>query len=220
MRRRNKIDGIPIDSFVDYYLGTKHSCSKLKHQGLKSFDNPYVIGVSNDFAFKYPNYIIKQELIVVIDDYGNPGTYINPINIQKIMELETCKEKIKLLEKISCHSFDEALFLYQVWTQLVINIQCLTGLYSGTYELLYMLNKKNLLRKIKKYALEEAKRTLNFSKVNKEKKIAENRRGYNEKFINEVVNKETVEYESDDLVENYQITEKRNRQKRLNYHAR
>lgn len=220
MKRKNKIDGIPIESFVNYYLGTEHNCSNLKHQGLKSFNNPYIIGVSNDFVLKYPDYIMRQELIVVIDDYGNPGTYINPINIQKIIELEICKEKIKLLEKINCHSFEEVSFLYQVWVQIIMDIQCLAGLYGGTYELLYLMNKTKLLKKIKKYAAEEAKRTLNFSKVKIELEPEENEFSYNEKFENEVSNNRTIEHAIDYSTDDYQITEKRNRQKRLNYHTR
>lgn len=219
MKKKKQIDGISIQSFVSNYLGTEHDCPKLKHQGLKSFNNPYVIGVSNDFALKYPDCIMRQELLVVIDDYGNPGTYINPTNLQKITELEICKEKLKLLENISCYSFEEVALLYQVWIKLITDVQCLEGLYGSTYELLYLTNKIKLLRSIKKYATEEAKRTLLFTKIKVETKIEETQFTYNEEFETEDINtepNESVIY----LPDEKQITDKVNRQRKLKYKAR
>ena len=147
MKNKKYIDTITIREFVNYYLETNHSCKNLRHQGLKSFENPYVIGVSNDYALKYPDSIMKNELIVVIDDYGNPGTYINPNNIKKLMELETCKEKIKLLTNISCHNFEEAAFLYKMWKNLTDEIKCLESLYGYNYVLFELVNKSKILNK-------------------------------------------------------------------------
>jgi len=217
MKRNNKIDGISIRNFVNYYLGAEHECSKLKHQGLKSFNNPFVIGVANDFAYKYPDCMMRQELLVVIDDYGNPGTYINPNNIRKLIELEICKEKLKLLENISCYDFDEAALLYQIWMNITKDIKYLESLYSGTYDLLYLVNKNKLLRSIKRHAKEEAKRTLIFTKVKKNLEVEELVMSYNEKEIdNSIVNENDVSL-IDSSLDDYQVTEKVNRQKRLNY---
>lgn len=172
MKRKNKIDGISIQNFVEYYLGTKHDCFMLKHQGLKSFNNPYLVGVSNDFAIKNPDYIVKNELIRVIDDYGNPGTYINPHYIKKLMELEVCKEKIKILSSINCHDFEEASLLYKIWAQLNNEVEFLEELYGNIYELFYLINKNKLLRSINRDAKEEARRTLIFTCI-KESKLEE-----------------------------------------------
>lgn len=218
MKRKNNIDGISIKDFVNYYLGAEHECSKLKHQGLKSFNNPYVVGVSNDYAFKYPDCVVRQELLMVIDDYGHLGTYINPNNIKKLIELETCKEKMKILEGISCHNFDEVALLYQIWMDLTKDIKYLQGLYRGTYDLLYILNKGKLLRNIRKYAKEEAKRTLIFTSIksvtDKDDTIF-NYEDYQNKTDDEEMELLTS-YSSDE----YQVTERVNRLRTLNYKVR
>ena len=152
MKKKKYIDGISIREFVNYYLETNHDCRNLRHQGLKSFNNPYVVGVSNDYALKYPDSIMKNELIVVIDDYGNPGTYLNPKNIKKLIELETNKEKLRLLSNISCHNFEEAAFLYKLWKIIADEVKCLESLYSYNYVLFDLMNKSKVVRQIKNYA--------------------------------------------------------------------
>lgn len=221
MKRKNSIDGISIRNFVCNYLGTEHECSKLKHQGLKSFNNPYVVGVSNDFALKNPDCVIRQELLMVIDYYGNLGTYINPINIQKLIEIEIAKEKLKLLEHINCHNFEEAAYLYGICDNLIKNINYLEVLYSGTYELLYLLGKFKLLKNIKKHAKGEAKRTLIFT--NMKSSISSEAQVSSYEYDNLEVEKEIIEedYQGNiDNDENIQITEKVNRQKCLDYKPR
>lgn len=215
MKRRKYIDGISIQEFVSYYLGTEHDCYNLKHQGLKSFNNPYVIGVSNDFALKNPDYVMRQELIVVIDDYGKPGTYINPANIHKLIEIETCKEKIKFLESIKCYNFKEIATVYQMWMKLVTDIKFLEGLYGSTYELLYLTNKTKVLKAISDFAKEEAKRTLIFTLDKTTTENEESCFSYDE--FDETTNDESEEqliyYAEDDI----KVTEKVNRQKTLKY---
>lgn len=220
MKRKKYIDGLAIKDFVNYYLGTKHNCSNLKHQGLKSFDNPYVIGVSNDFIFKYPDCIIKKELIVVEDDYGNLGTYINPNNIKGLTELEICKEKIKLLSNICCHDFEEASFLYKIWMTLINEINWLQGLYGCTYELLYIMNKAKVLKSIRKYAKEEAKRTLVFTVIKNNITNEENITYDGNELLNYEDNDNNLMINDYSLLDDYQVNEKVNRQKKLKFNGR
>lgn len=217
MKRKNNIDGISIQNFVRDYLGTEHNCSKLKHQGLKSFDNPYVIGVSNDFALKNFDYVVRNELIIVIDDYGNPGTYINPIIIKKLIELETYKEQLKIISSISCHSFEEATYIYEIFNKLSIDKSCLEKLYGDCYELFYILNKNKLTRNIKKKAKDEAKRTLIFTSMKNTTSNKDNTVFYddNDDSLNEKIENSIVF--AHDMFEDYHVTEKVNRQKKLNY---
>lgn len=216
MKKKTKIDGISIQTFVEHYLGTRHDCYMLKHQGLKSFNNPYLIGVSNDFAIKNFDYVGKNELVIVIDDFGNPGTYVNPLNIKKLMELEVCKEKIKLLNNISCHNFNEAAILYQMCSQLISDIECLEGLYGGTYELLLLANKNKLIRSIRKQAKEEAKRTLIFTRVNETNISVEQVWENDYQELNNNLVDESVLLFSDSL-EDYKVTDKINRQRKISY---
>ena len=221
MKRKNNIDGISIRNFIEHYLGTKHDCSKLKHQGLKSFNNPYLIGVSNNFAFNNYDYVIKNELVIVIDDYGNPGTYINPCNIKKLIELEICREKLKIIGNISYHSFKEANHIYSIWNELCQDIKYLEGLYGSTctYELLFILDKWKVIRNIKKIAKEEATRTLDLTNNKNNLDINEEVSKYENISINIDSNTDNCILPIDPL-ESYEVTEKINRQKRLNYNKK
>lgn len=212
MKRKTRIDGIQISEFIGNYLGTHHCCNKLKHQGLKSFNNPYIIGVSNDFAMKNSDCITRQEIIVVIDDYGNPGTYLNPINIMRLTELEVCKEKLKLLQKLCFHNFTEVAASYDTWIELSNKVMYLESVYGFNYNLLYYMEKTSVIRDIRKYAKMEAKKLI-----------------YDVTLTNEVVEPTIIsnydifdttslieeDEEQESAFENYKIMEKVNRQKKL-----
>lgn len=60
-------DSISIGQFVCQYLDIKADCRNLKHQGLKSFGSPLVVGVSNKYADKNPDLVKKGILIIVLD---------------------------------------------------------------------------------------------------------------------------------------------------------
>ena len=154
---------ISIQDFVNYYLGTEHDCKNLKHRGLKSFNNPYVIGISNDFATKNPDYVRRNEILVVIDDYGNPGTYLNPNLLRKIKTMEECKHLLKLLQKVRIYNLEKVNKLYTEYMNIQNKILDLEKIYVDGCDLLYVLNKNNILRKIKKYVRESYEKKLEFN---------------------------------------------------------
>ena len=154
---------ISIQDFVNYYLGTEHDCKNLKHRGLKSFNNPYVIGISNDFATKNPDYVRRNEILVVIDDYGNPGTYINPNLLRKIKTMEECKHLLKLLQKVRIYNLEKINKLYTEYMNIQNKILDLEKIYVDGCDLLYVLNKNNILRKIKKYVRESYEKRSEFN---------------------------------------------------------
>lgn len=142
---------ISISDFVKYYLGTIHDCSDLKHQGLKTFKNPYVVGVSNNFALKNPDCVIRDEIIVVIDAYGNPGSYINPNLLKNIETMEECKCLLKLLNKIKLHSFENINNLAYLHKYILLHIDELEQTYIDSCDLLKTLSKENLLKEMRIY---------------------------------------------------------------------
>lgn len=154
---------ISIKDFVNYYLGTEHDCKNLKHKGLKSFNNPYVIGISNDFAAKNPDHVRRNEILVVIDDYGNPGTYINPNLLRKIKTMEECKHLLKLLQKVRIYNLEKINELYTEYMNIQNKILDLEKIYVDGCDLLYVLNKNNILRKIKKYVRESYEKRSEFN---------------------------------------------------------
>lgn len=218
MKRKTKLEGISIKEFVNCYLGAEHNCENLRHQGLKSFNNPYVVGVSNDFALKYPEYVSRQDLIIVIDSHKNPGTYINPENIQKLVELEICKEELKLLENVSCHSFTNINNLYSIWMDLINRINYLESMHGRIYELLFLAEKGRLLRDIRRHAKKEAK--LRFISNPQETSFDNdiNLVTYYEQE-NKDIFESNIKYPSNEF-ENYEVTEKINRQKQLSYYRK
>lgn len=164
----NFVNTITISEFVNYYLGTEHKCKNLKHKGLKSFENPYVIGIPNTFAIKNPDCIIRNEILVVIDDYGNPGTYINPDVLKKIKTMEEYKKALNLLEKVRLQSLENINQLYTKYMEVQDKIEELRKVYLDSCDLLRCLEKRYVLKEIRKYVNEAKEIDIEFSVSRKE----------------------------------------------------
>lgn len=150
----NFFNTVTISDFVKYYLGTDHDCKDLKHKGLKSFNNPYVVGISNEFAVKNPDCIRRNEILVVIDSYGNPGTYINPLLLKQLEDMETCKTVLNLLSSIRLHNLSQIVHLYDKYMKTVNKIEKLEQQYIDGCDLLNQLQKNSILKEIKEYVKE------------------------------------------------------------------
>ncbi len=167
----NFLNTITISDFVKYYLGTDHDCKDLKHKGLKSFNNPYVVGISNEFAVKNPDCIRRQEILVVIDSYGNPGTYINPNLLKNLENMEEYKSVLRILSSIRVESLAEIALLYSEYMKINNKIEELEQQYIDGCDLLNQLQKCSLLKEIRKYAREATKKGIEFA--NKQSEILE-----------------------------------------------
>lgn len=162
-RRSDFINTIPIRDFVTDYLGTEHDCEGLRHIGLKSFKNPYVVGISNDFALKNPDCVVRREILVVMDDYNNPGAYINPEILKNIETMEQYKYSLSLLEKVSLHSLENINKLYNEYNSIICKIDELENAYINGIDLLRCLEVKKIIKKIRKYVLQANEKSIEFS---------------------------------------------------------
>lgn len=104
---------ITIYEFVNDYLEVNQDCKNLRHIGLKSFNSPYIIGVSNDFAIKNKEYVLRNEILIVADAYNNPAAYINPILLRQITTMEELKHTMSILEKVRLHDLMDIRKLYE-----------------------------------------------------------------------------------------------------------
>jgi len=212
MSKKRYVEGMPINRFIEVFFETRHDCRKLKHQGLKSFNNPYIIGVSNDIALKNPDFVARSEIIVVIDDYGNMGSYLNPDHIKKLTELESCKYQLKEIEKITLHNFSNVKDVYEKFNALANRIRILEGIYGGVYDLLRYTERLKVLRIIKQHAKLEAKKELGITLIPKttQKIVEDTLPNYDEELITY-----EIEILTEDETETYQVTNKINRQKKI-----
>lgn len=165
---REFVRTIPIKDFVYYYLGTKHDCTNLKHKGLKSFGNPYVVGVSNDFALKNPDCVIRNEIIVVVDSYGCPGAYINPELLKKLETMEEQKQLLTLFNKIKIHDFSCLQEYFNEFISINRTILSLEKTYVDTCDLLNTIEKKYVINRIRNYAKKLKQKEFEFKQKNQE----------------------------------------------------
>lgn len=198
----NFVQTIPISEFVLYYLGTKHDCSNLKHRGLKSFKNPYVIGIPNEFAIKNPDCIIKNEILVVIDSYGNPGTYINPTLLKNLQSMEECKNILSILRTIRVNDLENIQTLYSEYMKIIEKIDELEKQYTDSCDLLNLLQKKSILREIRQYVRKAEKKQIEFTK--KQNKLFESI-NFEGRLLDEYENKielsDELYYDSEDDID-------------------
>lgn len=95
-------DTVSITDFVTHYLndGKLIDCKKLTHRDLKSFNNPYVVTVSYEFAATNRELILVNKIILVTDRYNNIAPYVNPDELRKLEKLNSINEQIKELKKV------------------------------------------------------------------------------------------------------------------------
>lgn len=204
----NFVRTITMKEFVTYYLGTEHDCKNLKHKGLKSFKNPYIVGVSNDFAIKNPDCVIRNEILVVVDDYGNKGSYINPNMLKDLTTMEQRKQTLELFDKIKIHDLSCVSQYFNEFMELKESISELEKSYMDTCDLLNCLQKKNVLSQIRKYVKQLKQKQIEFA--NTQQDVIE--KIYSEfEFISEY--EEDFEDELDDTIDLEDELDFGNRQK-------
>ena len=107
-------DTVSITDFVTHYLndGKLIDCKKLTHLDLKSFNNPYVVTVSYEFAATNRELILVNKIILVIDRYNNIAPYVNPDELRKLEKLNSINEQIKELKKVRINQLAKLIDLW------------------------------------------------------------------------------------------------------------
>ena len=95
-----KDNTISITKFVNDYLGIYAPKGDLWHSGLKELNSNLVYGVDNEYANEHPETVFRGELLLVIDDRGNRGTYINPIKVKKFYDSKGIDELYKEIKQL------------------------------------------------------------------------------------------------------------------------
>ena len=107
-------DTVSITDFVTHYLndGKLIDCKKLTHRDLKSFNNPYVVTVSYEFAATNRELILVNKIILVADRYNNIAPYVNPDELRKLEKLNSINEQIKELKKVRINQLAKLIDLW------------------------------------------------------------------------------------------------------------
>lgn len=141
-------DSISIEQFVHQYLGIEQvDCSGLRHVGLKSFESPLVIGVSNNYANKNPELVKTGVLLIVLDCRKNKGTYFNPLLLQELLDKENVEENLKQLQQIRIQDLQEIASFYIRYQETIERYQQL----ENFYRILEDLNKEQNIEKVKQH---------------------------------------------------------------------
>lgn len=130
---------------------TELETNNLTHKNLKDLthDNPFVIGISNDYVDI--DEIIKRDYLVVIDCFGNVGSYLNPCHLRDITRLELVEKELKILEKSRIVILEKVAEHYFKFKNVSDEYNYLEAKCSGYYDLLRKVNKGNVVGKIEKY---------------------------------------------------------------------
>lgn len=94
---------ITISEFIRDYLEMDvcdiKTCN-LSHKNFKDLtrDNPLVIGIYNGYVDI--DEVVKGDYILVIDCFGNIGSYLNPKYLRDLTRLEIIKKQLNIMSKI------------------------------------------------------------------------------------------------------------------------
>lgn len=140
-------DTISIKKFVCNYLGADDvDCKNLRHVGLKSFCNPYVVGVSNEFSKKNSDYVKTGKILLVLDSRGDLGSYINPELLIKLSDTDSIEDTRRILQNARIYSLKELSDFYAKMSMLYKDLEMIE-----TYEqLINDAGKQDAVDKIQK----------------------------------------------------------------------
>ena len=147
LSRFDKIkDTIKMEDFVIRYLNDEVyvECYKLTYKQLKSFDNPYVVTVSYEFAETNIELILSNKILLVSDRFGNIAPYINPLELKKLESLDLIEEEIKKIKKIRINQLSK---LVNLWGQMQILLYQKDQI-EGTINILEEINRSSKINEL------------------------------------------------------------------------
>ncbi len=139
-------DTIKMEDFVVHYLNDDVliRCRKLTHKDLKSFNNPYVVTVSYEFASTNIELVLTNKIILVVDRLGHIAPYINPNELKKIKSLGIIDEQIAKLKKIRINQLSKLISLWSEMQMLLYERKKI----EGTIELLREIKKQSSIEQL------------------------------------------------------------------------
>ena len=151
-------DTIKMEDFVIHYLNDDVliKCRKLTHKDLKSFNNPYVVTVSYEFASANMELILTNKIILVIDRLGHVAPYINPNELKKIQNLDVVDEQIAKLKKVRINQLKKLISLWSDMQMLLYEKRSI----EATISLLEEIKKQSRIEQLggKSYVKEYQRR--------------------------------------------------------------
>ena len=156
-------DIISIEKFIINYLysGEQIYLERMSHSDLKKYNSTKVISLSYDFALANFDLVKRGTILMVKDGYNKIVPYLNPMELEKILKLDSIEEEITRLKKERIYQLSQILSHWIALENLFYQKEKI----EGTINLLMELNKNEYLEQMLKEGENEHEKHKRRSKI-------------------------------------------------------